>query len=241
MCIASHKGRWINTKIILDFIQTANKEEDSKIFKYSEVRRWLIDYMNYSWRKANVRPPRSLRIGLEEDRIIFKQFISNLKIAKFIIVYIDECSFNSSTLPLYTWMKRGEDASIVIRDSNTRFNSIAAQWENNIYFLIKDKTSKEDDICQFLIMLKKQLEFTINKDQLNRRTVLMMDNAKIHRTEKVVKLIKEMSFIVFTIPPYSPELNKIENSFGRLKNKLSYRNLSIKHLKQVTIEEIQKL
>ena len=138
-------------------------------------------------------------------------------------------------------MKRGEDASIVIRDSNTRFNSIAAQWENNIYFLIKDEASKEDDICQFLIMLKKQLEFTINKDQLNRRTVLMMDNAKIHRTEKVVKLIKEMSFIVFTIPPYSPELNKIENSFGRLKNKLSYRNLSIKHLKQVTIEEIQKL
>ena len=95
--------------------------------------------------------------------------------------------------------------------------------------------------ANFLLCLKKQLEFTINKDQLNIRTVLMMDNAKIHRTEIVVKLIKEMSFIVFTIPPYSPELNKIENSFGRLKNKLSYRNLSIKHLKQVTIEEIQKL
>ena len=50
----------------------------------------MINYMNYSRRKANVRPPRSLRAGLEEDRITFIQFINNLKAAKFVIVYIDE-------------------------------------------------------------------------------------------------------------------------------------------------------
>ena len=180
----------------------------------------MINYMNYSWCKANVRPPRSLRAGLEEDRITFIQFINNLKTAKFVIVYIDEWSFNSATLPLYTWMKKGEDASIVIRDSNTRFNSIAAQWKTYLYFMIKDETSKEDDICQFLILLKRQLELTIQKDQLKNRTVLMMDNARIHRTNRVTKLIKDLKLIVFTIPPNSPELNKIENTFGIIKNKL---------------------
>ena len=49
--------------------------------------------MNYSWRKGNTRPPRFLRQGLAEDRIIFKEFISKLKRAKFAIVYIDEWSF----------------------------------------------------------------------------------------------------------------------------------------------------
>ena len=49
--------------------------------------------MNYSWRKGNTRPPRFLRQGLVEDRIIFKEFISKLKQAKFAIVYIDEWSF----------------------------------------------------------------------------------------------------------------------------------------------------
>ena len=49
--------------------------------------------MNYSWRKDNTRPPRSLRQGLVEDRIIFKEFVSKLKQTKFVIVYIDECSF----------------------------------------------------------------------------------------------------------------------------------------------------
>ena len=232
MGVAAYKGRWINTKIILDFVQKTNNGEGWKPYKYSEVRRWMINYMNYSWRKANVRPPRSLRAGLEEDRIAF---------IKFVIVYIDEWSFNSSTLPLYTWMKKGEDASIVIRDSNTRFNSIATQWETYLYIMIKDKTSKEDDICQFLILLKRQLELTIQKDQLKSRTVLIMDNARIHRTNKVTKLIKDLKLKVFTIPPYSPELNKIENTFGIIKNKLSFKNLNIKQLKQLAIEEIKNM
>ena len=49
--------------------------------------------MNYSWRKGNTRPPRFLRQGLTEDRIIFKELISKLKQEKFAIVYIDEWSF----------------------------------------------------------------------------------------------------------------------------------------------------
>ena len=166
MGVAAYKGRWNYTKIILDFVQKTNNDEGWKPYKYSEVSRWMINYMNYSWRKTNVRPPLSLRARLEEDRIAFIKFVNNLKTSKYVNVNINEWSFNSSTLPLYTWMKKGEDASIVIRDSNTRFNSIAAQWETYLYFMIKYETSKEDDICQFLILLKRQLELTIQKDQL---------------------------------------------------------------------------
>ena len=79
---------------------------------------------------------------------------------------------------------------------------------------------------------------TIQKDQIKNRTVLMMDNARIHRTNKVTKLIKDLKLIVFTIPPYSPELNKIENTFGIIKNKLSFKNLNIK---QLAIEEIKNM
>ena len=44
-----------------------------------------------------------------------------------------------------------------------------------------------------------------------------MDNVRNHRTDKIVKMIKEHELVVFKIPPYSPELNVIENTFGRLK------------------------
>ena len=68
-----------------------------------------------------------------------------------------------------------------------------------------------------------------------------MDNARIHRTDKIVKMIKEHKLVVFTIPPYSPELNKIENTFGRLKNRISFQNLNSKDFKHVIVEEIRKL
>ena len=241
MYIASHQGRWTNIKMITEFIQKSNIEVNSNPFKHSEVRRWMKEYMNYAWRKANVRPPRSLRTGLEVDRLVFEQFVKMLIQAKFIIVYIDEWSFNSSSLPLYTWMKKGEPPVKVIRDTSKRYNSIDAKWESNVYFMIKDDTSKEEDVWLFLKLLIKQLEIRIHKDQLSRRTVMFMDNAKIHKTSKVIEMIKMLNLIVFSIPPYSPELNKVEHVFGTLKKNISYRNLNAKEFKHVIIEEIEKL
>ena len=69
----------------------------------------------------------------------------------------------------------------------------------------------------------------------------IMDNARIHRTDKIIKMLKDNKLVVFTIPPYSPELNKIENTFGRLKNRISFQNLNSKDFKHVIIEEIRKL
>ena len=70
--------------------------------------------MNYSWRKGNKRPPRFLRQGLEEDRIIFKEFISKLKQAKLLLYTLMNEVFNPSTLPWYSWMKKGFPAEKII-------------------------------------------------------------------------------------------------------------------------------
>ena len=50
--------------------------------------------------------------------------------------------------------------------------------------------------------------------------ILMVDNSRIYRTDKIKQLCKNYEVVAFTFPPYSPELNKIENTFWRLKNKL---------------------
>ena len=68
-----------------------------------------------------------------------------------------------------------------------------------------------------------------------------MDNARIHRTDKIASIIKPNKMVVFTFPPYTPELNKIENTFGRLKNKISFQNLNSKGFKNIIIDEIKKL
>ena len=148
-------------------------EPESKKFTNSEIRYWLINVMGYSWRKANVIYPRSLRQGLEEDRNIFKEFIKKLKDLKFLLVFIDEWSFNPSSLPLYSWMIKGQPADKVIRETTNRYNSIAALWNKNVYFILKRETSTDESICNFIKLLIKQLKITVNKDQLKNRTVFL--------------------------------------------------------------------
>ena len=150
-----------------------SRDENSKPFTYYEERHWLKDVIHYSWRKENTRSQRSLRPGLAEDRLVFKKFISKLIQSKFLIVYIDECSFNPSSLPLYTRMKKGETAIKVIRSITERYNSIAAQWNNNVYFMIKSDTSNEESVHCFINLLIKQLKLTVSKKQLDSRTVFL--------------------------------------------------------------------
>ena len=97
----------------------------------------MIEYINYAWRKFNVRHLRLLRAGLENDKLIFSKFAKMLILGKLIIVIIDECLFKFSSLPLYTWMKKGEPSIKIIRNTSKRFNSIAVKLDDKVYFMIK--------------------------------------------------------------------------------------------------------
>ena len=157
------------------------------------------------------------------------------------IVWIDESSFSSSALPLYSWMKRGWDAERVTRPSSQRFNVIAAQWNKEAYFMMKSKTTNEDQFCEFIKLLDKQLKSRLAKITYERRMVVMFDNASIHKTKEVKLLVKKLGWVVFTIPPYSLELNQIEHTFGILKSKMLKRNFNAKTIMQVVKEEIKCL
>ena len=58
-----------------------------------------------------------------------------------------------------------------------------------------------------------------------------MDNAKINKTDKIIKLVKENKLIVFTFLFYSPQLNKIEHTFGTLKKKNFFSKLKYKRIR----------
>ena len=70
--------------------------------------------------------------------------------------------------------------------------------------------------------------------------IVIYDNASIHKTKKVRIIIKKLNWVVFTIPPYYPELNQIEHTFGILKVRIAKRNFNIKEFKEIKREEIMK-
>jgi len=51
-------------------------------------------------------------------------------------------------------------------------------------------------------------------------SVIVLDNASFHRKSKLISLAHEYGHRVIFLPPYSPELNPIENFWAWLKAKL---------------------
>ena len=57
-------------------------------------------------------------------------------------------------------------------------------------------------------------------DGNNPRSVVVLDNASIHHLETVVDLIEAAGALVQFLPPYSPDLNPIEELFSQVKSYL---------------------
>ena len=54
-------------------------------------------------------------------------------------------------------------------------------------------------------------------DGCNPHSVVILDNASVHHVEEAVKAIEEVGAIVHILPPYSPDLNPIEEAFSKIK------------------------
>jgi len=63
----------------------------------------------------------------------------------------------------------------------------------------------------------------VNKNAANKRVVVLMDNATIHRHASVIATVMDMRAVLFFNPPYSPQLNPVEVFFKRVKAHISQR------------------
>ncbi len=55
-------------------------------------------------------------------------------------------------------------------------------------------------------------------DGVNPNSIVVMDNASIHYNERVRSLISSVGALLVFLPPYSPDLNPIEESFSAVKS-----------------------
>jgi transposase len=119
-----------------------------------------------------------------------------------------------------------------------------------IHYDITEENVNADIYLNFMNNLISKL-----KKNENRNFILIFDNIRFHHDERIIDLITQNNYKYFFVPPYSPNLNPIENVNGIIKdyyfkeiinnsNKTNYANnnkLNKENNKKITIEENEKL
>jgi transposase len=131
------------------------------------------------------------------------------------MVFVDECSTNTSLAPLYGWSPRGQRVH----------QKVPRNWGKNVTLL--SSIGKEGGMGASLVVegstntrvfetyLREVLCPTLKEGQ-----VVVMDNLSSHKGSRVRDLIEQKGCELIYLPSYSPDFNPIEQAFSKLKSYL---------------------
>jgi hypothetical protein len=74
--------------------------------------------------------------------------------------------------------------------------------------------------CFYDFLRGKLIPMMLPFNGVNTHSVLIMDNCAIHHVSKVQQLLKTAGIVALFLPPYSPDLNPIEEAFSNVKKYL---------------------
>ena len=131
------------------------------------------------------------------------------------LVFVDEMGANVSLMcPTYAWSRRGERAS----------GSAPRNWGKNVTLLaslaaggvgpclaVEGPTTRE--------VLEAYLERVL-APTLRPGRVVVMDNLSAHKGGRVREIVESAGCELISLPPYSPDLNPIEQAFSKVKGLL---------------------
>jgi len=121
------------------------------------------------------------------------------------LVYFDGSGFNLWAKVVYAWQKRGERISIPVTKGKSQ-NVLGFMWHRCQRFesFVFEGTVDSNVVIGC---------FDIIAQNLAQKTVVVIDNAPVHRSEEFEEKINEWAELglqIYYLPTYCPSLNKIE-------------------------------
>ena len=127
------------------------------------------------------------------------------------MVFVDECGTHTSLAPLYAWAPRGKRAySKVPRNrgkNTTLLASMTLEGMGPCLVVAGSTTGKVFEAYVERVLLP----------ALKPGQVVVMDNLSAHKGSKIRELIEAQGCELLFLPPYSPDLNPIEEAFAKVK------------------------
>ena len=171
---------------------------------YKKCSFWLINYNN------------------EKARLLILLFVVDLwKILSEIeaIFIIDESSFSRLTKENYSWCRRG--ACEIVRNSivSGRISLISTVVSNGWCYTAAVKgTVDSERFCEYINNLTRYIKI-IHKIR-SHKICFLLKNWAIHKSNKVMIVMRELNVRWAFLPPYCSKLVPVELLFGQLKKKI---------------------
>jgi transposase len=130
------------------------------------------------------------------------------------LVFVDECGTHTSLAPLYAWAPRGRRAYAKVprnRGQNTTLLASMSAEGMGPCVAVEGTTTAE----VFEAYVEQALAPMLKEGQ-----AVVMDNLSAHKGKKVRQLVEARGCRLLFLPPYSPDLNPIEEAFSKVKASL---------------------
>ena len=136
------------------------------------------------------------------------------------LLYLDESGCCPESPLSYGYGQIGQQKSIAQNKNRGRRINIMGVWETagSFEYGLKVGTYKAHNYIQFMDNQGHRAAERLNKT--GKLTVIVQDNASIHRAniaKERVPIWSKQGLILFSLPPYSPEMNRIEDQWLHLK------------------------
>jgi transposase len=126
-------------------------------------------------------------------------------------IFVEEMGANTSLSVLRAWSRRGERAYCSVprnRGKNTTLLASMSMEGMGPSLAVEGTTSA----TVFETYVKKVLAPTLRPGQ-----IVVMDNLSAHKGARVGDLVAQRGCELVYLPPYSPDLNPIEEAFSKMK------------------------
>jgi transposase len=128
------------------------------------------------------------------------------------LVYFDGAGFNLWAKVVYAWQKRGRRIVIPVTRGRSQ-NVLGFMWhrcQRFESFVFEGAVDSNVVIGCFEVIAR----------SIKKETVIVIDNAPIHRSEEFAEKIEEWEVLglkIYFLPTYCPSLNKIEMLWKKIK------------------------
>ena len=142
-------------------------------------------------------------------RVLISQEVNSKR-----LVFVDEMGTNTSLSPLRAWSAVGQRAHCSVprnRGRNTTLLASMSAEGMGPSLAVEGATTR----AVFETYVEKVLLPSLRRGQ-----VVVMDNLSTHKGARIRELIERVGCELLYLPPYSPDLNPIEEAFSKIKGLL---------------------